>query len=149
MDLEYVINKADIYDEVDVVEKLLNFSVQKVSNAGNKYMECTIVERSLKIFGDQLIDKVKDSACKLIDLKVVLVSNQIKWLHTTSSSTCIDVNDENIAGIVPKEIKLLNTELATLVGTVSSIDISALTQHSCMSTFIEKNSGFYCCHLGI
>ena len=70
MDLEYVINKADIYDEVDVVEKLLNFSEQKVSNAGNKYTECTIVERSLKIFGDQLIDKVKDSACKLIDLKV-------------------------------------------------------------------------------
>ena len=69
MDLKYVINKADIYDEVVVVEKLLNFSEQKVSNAGNKYMECTIIdstncERSLEIFGDQLIDKVKDSACK-------------------------------------------------------------------------------------
>ena len=44
MDLEYVINEDDIYDEVDVIRKLFNFSEQKVINAGNKYMECTIVD---------------------------------------------------------------------------------------------------------
>ena len=44
MDLEYVINEADIYDEADVVGKLFNFSEQKVSNAVNKYVECTIVD---------------------------------------------------------------------------------------------------------
>ena len=55
MDLDYAINEADIYDEVDVVGKLFNFSEQKVNNAGNKYIECTIVdvtncERLLKNF---------------------------------------------------------------------------------------------------
>ena len=30
MDLQYVINKADIYDKVDVAGKLFNFSEQKV-----------------------------------------------------------------------------------------------------------------------
>ena len=44
MDLEYVINEVDIHDEVDVVGKLFNFSEQKVSNAGNKDIECTIVD---------------------------------------------------------------------------------------------------------
>ena len=154
MDLQYVINKADIYDEVDVVGKLFNFSEQKVSNAGNKYIACTIVnatncERLLKIFGDQLIGKIKDnSACKLTDLKVALGSNQRKVLHTTSSTTCIDMDDENIAGIVPKEIKLLDSKQETFEGTVISIDMSSLTvKHSCTkcSTFVEIDSGFYCC----
>ena len=65
-------------------------------------------ERSIKIFGDQLIDKVKDkSACKLTDLKVVLGSNQWKALHPTSSTTCIDENEQDIVAIVPKEIHLV------------------------------------------
>ena len=148
MDLEYVINEADINDEVDVVGKLLNFSEQKVSNAANKYIECTIVERLLEIFGDQLIRKVKDNpACNLIDLKVVLGSNQRKVLHTTSSTTCIDVDDENVAGYAPKESKLLDSKQATLEGTVISIDMSSLTvKRSCTkcSTFVEIASGFYC-----
>ena len=154
IDLEYVINEADIYDEVDAVGKLFNFNEQKVSNAENKDIECTIVdatnrERLLKIFGDQLVDKVKDNlACKLTDLKAVLGSNQRKVLHTTSSTTCIDVDDKNIAGIVPKEIKLLNSKLATLEGTVISTDMPSLTaKHSYpkCSTFVETDSGLYCC----
>ena len=65
-------------------------------------------ERLPKIIGDQLIGKVKDnSPWKLTDLKVVLGSNQRKVLHTSSSTTCTAVDDENIAGIVSKEIKLL------------------------------------------
>ena len=36
MDLEYVINKAEIYNEVDVVGKLFNFSEKEVSDARNK-----------------------------------------------------------------------------------------------------------------
>ena len=62
-----------------VLKKLFNFS-EKVSNAGKNYMECTTVdatirERSLKLFADKLIEKVKDnSAYKLTDLKVVLGS---------------------------------------------------------------------------
>ena len=44
MDLEDVKNEADIYDEVDVVKKLFNFGKQKVINAGNKYIDCTIVD---------------------------------------------------------------------------------------------------------
>ena len=35
MDLEYVINEAEIYDEADIVGKLFNFSERKMSNAGN------------------------------------------------------------------------------------------------------------------
>ena len=90
MYLKYFINEADIFDEVDVVGKLFRFSKQKVSNARNKYIACTIVyatnrKRLLKIFGDQLIGKVKgNSACKLTGLKVVLGLNQRKVLHTTS-----------------------------------------------------------------
>ena len=38
-------------------------------------------------------------------------------LHTTSLTTSVDVNDKNIAGIVQKEIKLLDIKLATLEGT--------------------------------
>ena len=92
MDLEYVINEADIYDEVDVIGKLFNSSEQNVSNAGNKYIECIIVdttnrERLLKIFGDQLIGKVKNnSACKLTDLKVVL------WFKPKKSITYNFIN---------------------------------------------------------
>ena len=154
MDLEYVINEAEIYDEVDIVGKLINFSEQKVSNAGNKYIECTIIdatsrERSLKIFGDHLIDKVKEnSPCKLTDLKVVLGSNQRKVLHTTSSTASIDVNDENIVAIVPKEIQPIDTKVVTLEGTVISIDLASLTvRHSCIrhSGFVEIDSGFYSC----
>ena len=47
-------------------------------------------------------------------------------LHKTST-TGIDVNGEKINRIVPKEIKLLDTKLAALEGTVISIDISSLT----------------------
>ena len=93
--------------------------------------------------------KAKDNLpCKLTDLKVVLGSNQRKVLHTTSSTTYIDVDDENIAGIVPKEIKLLDSKSVTLKGTVISIDMSSLTaKPSCTkcSTFVETDSGFYCC----
>ena len=79
--LEYVINETDIYDEVDVVRKF-GFREQNVNNGGNKYNKCiagnaTNRIRSLNIFGDQLIGKVKgNSACKLTDLKLVLGSNQ-------------------------------------------------------------------------
>ena len=78
--MEYAINEDDIHLEVDCVKKLFNFSEQKVSNAEKNYMECTTVdatirERSLKLFADKLIEKVKDnSAYKLTDLKVVLGS---------------------------------------------------------------------------
>lgn len=88
MDLEYVINKADKYDEVDVAGKLFNFSEQNASNARSKYIECTIVdatncERSLKSFEDQLIGKGKDnSTCKLTGFEVVLDSNQRKVILT-------------------------------------------------------------------
>lgn len=59
-----------------------------------------------------MIGKVKDnSAWKLTNLKVVFGSNQRKVLHTSSSTTCTDVDDENIAGIVSKEIKLPDSEL--------------------------------------
>ena len=151
--MKYFINEADTFDEVDVVGKLFKFSEQKVSNAGNKYIVCTTVyapnrKRLLKIFGDQLIDKVKrNSACKLTDLKVVLCLSQRKVLHTTSSATCIDVDDKSIAWIVPEEIKLLDTKLATLKGTATSIDMSSLTgKHSSAkcSAFVEIDSGFYC-----
>ena len=80
--LEYVINETDIYDEVDVVRKLFSFREQNLNKGGNKYSKCIIGnatnrERSLNIFGDQLIGKVKgNSACKLTDLKLVLGSNQ-------------------------------------------------------------------------
>ena len=50
-------------------------------------------------------------------------------LHKTST-TGIDVNGEKINRIVPKEIKLLDTKLAALEGTVISIDISSLTVKS-------------------
>lgn len=79
--LEYVINETDIYDEVDVVRKF-GFREQNVNNGGNKYNKCiagnaTNRIRSLNIFGDQLIGKVKgNSTCKLTDLKLVLGSNQ-------------------------------------------------------------------------
>ena len=106
MDLEYVINEAEIYDEVDIVGKLLNFSELKMSNAGNEYLECVIDttnrERSLKVFGG-LISKVKEnSACKLTDLKIVLGQGQRKVLHTTTSTTFIAVSDENVVGIKAK-----------------------------------------------
>ena len=95
-----------------------------------------------------MIGEIKDnSACKLTDLKVALRSNQRKVLHTTSSTTCIDMDDENIVGIVPKEIRLLDSKQET-EGTVISIDMSSLTvKHSCTicSTFVEIDSGFYCC----
>ena len=124
MDLEYVIKEAEIYDEVDVVGMFFNFSEQKISNAGNKYVECTIVDATNR---ERLL-KVKDNLpCKLSDLKVVLGSNQRKVLHTTSSTTCIDFDDENIAGIVPKEIKLLDNKSVTLEGTVISIDMSVIS----------------------
>lgn len=59
-----------------------------------------------------MIGKVKDnSAWKLTNLKVVFGSNQRKVLHTSSSTTCTDVDDENIAGIVSKEIKPPDSEL--------------------------------------
>lgn len=72
-------------------------------------------------------------------------------LHTTSSTTGVDVNDKNIAGIVKKnkkknEIKLFYTKLATLEETVISIGLSSRTvKHSCTkcSTFAEIESGFY------
>ena len=38
MDSQYAINEADIYHAVDVVKKLFNFSEQKVSSTGNKYI---------------------------------------------------------------------------------------------------------------
>ena len=101
------------------------------------------------MFGDQLICKVKDnSVSESTDLKVVLGSSQRKILHATSSTTCIDVDDENIAGIVPREIRRLDSKLATSEGTFISIDMSSLTvEHSCTkcSTFVERDSGFYCC----
>ena len=50
-------------------------------------------------------------------------------LHKTST-TGIDMNGEKINRIVPKEIKLLDTKLAALEGTVISIDISSLTVKS-------------------
>ena len=92
-----------------------------------------IVKDYLKIFGDQLIGKVKDnSVCKLTDFKVVLGSNQRKVLHTTSLTTCIDMDDKNVVGIVPKKIKLLHSKLPTLEETVMSIDMSSITvKHSC------------------
>ena len=133
---------------------MFNFIEQKVSNTGNKYVECTIVdatnrERLLETFGDQLMGMVKDNfPCKLTDLKIVLGSNQRKVLHTISSTTCIELDDENIAGIAPKEIKLLDSKSATLEGIAISIDMSSLTfKHSCTkcSTFFEIGSGFYCC----
>ena len=106
-------------------------------------------ERSIKIFGDQLIDKVKDnSACKLTDLKVVLGSNQRKELHPTSSTTCIDVIEQDIVAIVPKEIHLVDTDLTILEGTVLSVYMLSFTiKHSCteFSAFIKAGSGFYCC----
>ena len=60
--LDYVINEAEIYDEVDIMRKLFNFSEIKTSSAGNNYLECAIIdttnrERQLKIFGN-LINKV-------------------------------------------------------------------------------------------
>ena len=33
-----------MYDEFDVVGKLFSFSEHKFSDAGNKYIECTIVD---------------------------------------------------------------------------------------------------------
>ena len=57
------------------------------------------------------------------------------------------MNDENIARIVPKEIKLLDTKLATSEGTVISIDVSSLTvKHSCTicSAFVEIDSCVFC-----
>ena len=55
------------------------------------------------------------------------------------------MDDENIAGIVPKEIKLLHCKQATLEGTVISIDKPFLTvKDSCTkcSTLAEIDSGF-------
>ena len=156
MDLEYVINEAEIYDEVDIVGKLFNFSEQKVTNAGNKYIECVLIdvtnrERSLKVFGD-FISKVKEnSPCKLTDLKVVLGSDQRKVLHTTTSTTFIAVTDENVVGIKAKEvtdIEVTATDDLVLEGTVISIDMASLTiLHTCTrcSASVEIDSGFYCC----
>ena len=70
-------------------------------------------------------------------------------LHTTSSTTGVDVNDKNIAGIVKKKkkkIKLFYTKLATSEETVISIGLSSRkVKHSFTkcSTFAEIESGFY------
>lgn len=80
--------------------------------------------------------------------EVVLGSNQRKELHPTSSTTCIDVNEQDIVAIVPKEIHLVDTNLTTLEGTVLSVHMLSFTiKHSCteFSAFIKAGSGFYCC----
>ena len=59
LDLEYVINEADRYDEVVVVGKLFNFSERKISDAGNKYIECTTVDATNRERLLKIISKVK------------------------------------------------------------------------------------------
>ena len=63
MGLDYIINKTELYDAIDIVGKLLNFSEQKITKGGNRYIKCTIidatdVERSLKHFGEHLVPDV-------------------------------------------------------------------------------------------
>ena len=85
---------------------------------------------------------------QITDLELVFGSNQRKGLHTTWSTTFIDVDDEILSRIVPKEIKLLDSRQATLEGNVKSICNSSLpVKHSCTkwTTFDEIDSGFYCC----
>ena len=87
VDLEYIINEANVYDEVDIIGKTVQFGETKTSHAGNHYIDCIIMdttkrEISLKIFGD-VIDSVKEGlACKLTDVRVVLRKDQQKVLHT-------------------------------------------------------------------
>ena len=58
------------------------------------------------------------------------------------------MKEEDIAGIVLEEIKLLDTKLTTLEGTVLSIYMSSLTIKNLrtkFSAFIEADSGFHYC----
>ena len=87
-------------------------------------------------------------ACKLTDLKVVLGADQRKLLHTTSSTTCVDVDDEDVVKIKVKQVKDDDTKEISLEGTVISIDMASLTViHTCTrcSASVEIDSGFYCC----
>ena len=156
VDLEYIINEADVYDEVDIIGKLFSLGEVKTSHAGNNYIDCIILditkrERSLKIFGD-VINSVKEGlACKLTDVRVVLGKDQRKVLHTTTSTSCTQVTDVDVVSLEMQtegEVDNLNRTETVLEGTVISIDMSSLAVlHLCAkcSTSIEINSGFYCC----
>ena len=93
----------------------------------------------------------ENSACKSTDLKIVLGQDQRKVLHTTTSTTFIDVSDENVVGIKAKEVTDIedtDTDDLVLEGTVISIDMASLTVlHTCArcSASVVIDSGFYCC----
>jgi len=150
--LAYVINEADIYDEIDVIGKIFNFSEIKTSASETRYIETEIIDktkskRTLKIF-NSLIEQVKEGgAYKLTDVKVILGHDQKKILHTTTSTKCTESEDIEITSLEVTQTKKEN-QSRSIEGKVISIDTSSMSVlHLCSkcSTPVELESGFYCC----
>ena len=56
VDLAFIINESDVYDEVDIAVKVTNISGIKVNNIGNPYVECVVIDktktkRDMKLIG--------------------------------------------------------------------------------------------------
>ena len=45
MDLTYLVNEADVYDEIDFIVKVFNMET-KVSTIGTKYIQCSVIDSS-------------------------------------------------------------------------------------------------------
>ena len=87
-------------------------------------------------------------ACKLSDLKVVLGVDQRKVLHTTTSTICIGMSDEDVVGPETKQVKNDEIKETVLEGIVISIDMSSLMVfHLCTrcSASVGIESVFYSC----
>ena len=102
--LDYVINEAQIYEEVDIEVKLVDFLERKLSANNIPYIECTAIDkasrsRKMKIFAS-LIDQVtQDHTYKFTDIKIVLGSQQTKALHTQASTTVTAIDDELLQSV--------------------------------------------------
>ena len=144
--MEYIINEAEIYDEVDIVRKLFNLSEVKTSNAGNQYIDCTIIDttnrvRSMKVFGD-LMHVIKEHlTCKLTDMRVLLGAEQRKVLHTTTSTACVTIEDEDVVALETEKNENETETEKVIEGIVISVDVASLDVLSVCSTC--SKSGFW------
>lgn len=150
IDISYIINRSEIYEEVDIVAKVFNVSEDKVSKAGTPYKECSIVDKtnlqcSMKVFGELRNIIENDGVYKFTDVNILLKSNE-KILHTTTSSIIQPNNDQEILAIETGSLDL--PQEITYEGIVISVDLSTLSlKHLCekCGIDIELEGGVYHC----
>ena len=128
VDLAFV-NESDVYDEVDIAVTVTNISGIKVSNIGNPYVECVVIDKTktkcdMKLIGDLRNSVENECVYKFTDVKV-LGANRRKILDSSTSTTATKIVDETEEMEQGGANKILE-------GIVVSIDtVSLMIMHSC------------------